>query len=129
MGARVISGDLTASNWTSKKPPDYKQSGLDKALKNWEKLAAKRVTKVILPTGQKIKEWESLAKELGDFVKHLKECSTQLDAVISAAAKAQKELKQMASKGTGSNQEKYSEAANVASAIGSRAGDMKKEYV
>jgi hypothetical protein len=138
MGATVVSGSPSASNWASQKPKDYKNMDLDKALKAYE--AANKdiplpASAPTIPTHQTVsmkavdtcvKEMEADIKVFKNTTSILKEMISALAAVESAAGKVSGELDKLAKDKTGDDKKKYQSAATSARAIGDQAGVQKK---
>jgi len=125
MGAVVVDSSLTAANWTKTKPKDYKSADLDKALKDWEALAGKKVTQPDFPSKLSIADYEACIKDSQAMVKHLKECDAALAKLIAAAVKAGTELKKLGDKKDGDEKKQYLNAASSAAAIGGTAKSAK----
>jgi len=135
MGATVVNG-LTASYWAGNKPPDYKNTDLDKALKTYEGVAGKtlKIPKDLIPPVPKsnvgdiddcIAKMKSAISELEKGKTILNQIVTALKAVQAAAAKTSADLTKL-SKGKDVDESKYKAAATNASSIGSlAAGELK----
>ena len=126
MGATVVNG-LTASYWAGAKPPDYKNTDLDKALKTYEGVAGKTVTfsKSLMPPVPKstitditacITDLKSAIADLEKAKTLLNPIVTALKAVITVANKTSTDLKNL-SKGKDVDEKKYLAASTNAGSI------------
>lgn len=126
MAAIAISAKVDSESWTKAKPKDYKGADLDKALSAWETVKKKAPAATSKPQSNSIKGYEDAIQTAEGVVKYLKECDAQLDKVIATAKKTAAELSKLAEKLKGSDQKKYTDAASIASLVGSGAGELKK---
>lgn len=141
MGVVSVSNVLSAANWASSKPEDYKGTELDKALQAWDGMAKTRIDipKDLIPSPPACK-----VGALKDYVGELKKVLTELDkgkgmvkqyigglsAVQAAGGKAAAELT-TAAKAKGVDEQKaqkYQIAASQAGSIASAAASAAKAY-
>lgn len=137
MAAIVVDGSLKSSNWTKKKPADYKGKDLDNALKAYEALADKKITvPAALPTMPKhsasameqcIKDMQAAIAEMQKATTHLKQMATSLQKVSTAGNATANELRKLAEDKQGADKKSYLDGASTASAIALEASQMAKQ--
>jgi hypothetical protein len=138
MGATVVN-NLTASYWAKAKPADYKNQDLDKALKTYEGVAGKTVTipNDLVPKTpkSKVSEIEKCIKDLQNAVTELtkaktmlKEITSALEGVQSAAGKVITDLNKQAKGKSDDDKTKYENAAASASGIATCAAGQLKDF-
>jgi hypothetical protein len=132
MGAIVVGGGLSSSNWVRSKPSDYKGQDLDRALKSFEAVANKMpsIPSNLIPKAPKatigeidtcITGLESAVTELQKALALVKQIAAALESVQGASGKAAADLRKLA-KGKDADKDAYDNAASVAESIGGTAG-------
>lgn len=137
MGAIVVHG-VSAREWASLKPANYKDQDLDKALKAYEPLAGKGISIPgnLFPDLPKatigeidtcIKGLQSAITELQKGQTFLKQIVAALQAVAGAAGKTSADLRKLA-KGKDADKNACEKAAISAGSIGSFAASAIKNF-